>query len=92
MIEDKDPENMKGVKVYASPAYLKPLEKGLFGLFRNIEVEDRGSINGEPVREKIRTIGPIKTLREAARGEEQLVKLRTVHPDTGELLELVEVE
>lgn len=92
-IPSKEADDVDGVKMFASPAFLKPLEKGLFGLFRNIEVEyrDKTDNHGERVREKLKTIGPIKVLRVAQPGEEQLIRLRTVHPDTGDLLELVEV-
>lgn len=92
MSEDKDnlPEPQKpGNRVFMTRAYLLPLEKNLYGLFRDIVEEDE---TGH--REKRgKPIGPIKLLRPIRRGEDQdLVRVKTVHPKTGEALDLVEWE
>lgn len=79
---------MNQKRVFLSPAYLTVLERGmgLYGLYRNVEVEEPGK-DGKPVREKLRAIGPIGVFREAREGER--IDLRTVHPENGKELRLV---
>ena len=82
-----DLKQCPGVRIprtFMGPAYLLPMEKGLYGLYRDITVEDPETNE----REKAGKIGPIKVLRKAE-GDEQIF-LRTVHPKTGEALELTE--
>jgi hypothetical protein len=88
MIKDQDPKKneVKVPRTFASQAYLRELDKGIFGLYRDVLVEDEKT--GQ--REKAGKIGPISLLRPAKEGEN--VVLRTVHPQTQELLELTEVE
>jgi hypothetical protein len=85
VIDSKD-KKPKMPKTFLSPAYIKVLEKNLYGLFRNLEVEEKGQ------REKLREIGPIKLLRKAKLpDEDKQVVIRTVDPKTGEAIGLVEV-
>lgn len=80
-------------RTFLSKAYLRELEPGTFGLFRNLEVEEVDPKTGQPVREKVgRPIGPIGLLREAAKGEEAQVVLRTYHPTQNRPIELVKVQ
>lgn len=75
-------------RTFMSRAYLLPMEKNLYGLYRNIEVEDPETGKREKAG---KPIGPIRVLRPIRRGEDQsLVRVRTVHPKTGEALDLVE--
>jgi hypothetical protein len=89
-VEEK--KKLKMPRTFMSKAYIQELEKGLFGLYRNIEMEEPDPKTGKPVREKIKAIGPIKLLREAQKGEEKRVVLVTVHPVELRELALVEVE
>ncbi len=79
-------------RTFASGAYLKIIDKNLYGLYRDILVEtDQKDLTGHPLREKTgKSIGPIALLRRAEKGE--FVYLRTQHPTTGEQLDLTEVE
>lgn len=92
--EEKKPEGEEAKKemprTFMSRAYLLPIagEKNLYGLYRHIEVEDPKTKQ----REKMgKPIGPIRILRPIRKDEdESLVRVRTVHPKTGEALNLVE--
>jgi hypothetical protein len=77
-------------RVFMSRAYLLPIDKDLFGLYRHLEEEDKDT--GK--REKLgKPIGPIKVLRRKRPSDkDEDVRVRTVHPKTGESLELVEWE
>lgn len=69
-------EKPKVPKTYLTKAYVKQLEKGLYGLFRNLEFED-----DKGVREKVKEIGPIRLLREAKMpDEDKQVVLKTYDP------------
>lgn len=79
-------------RTFLSKAYLMVLEDKTYGLYRNIEMEtDKVGSDGKKIREKVKAIGPLKVLREAERGEDELVVLKTVHPETFRELALVEV-
>lgn len=79
-----------GPRYFFSPGYLKLLEPGLYGLFRDTLVEDPKTGGREKVG---KPVGPIRILRPRLPDEdERLVRLRTVHPQTGQALELVEVK
>ena len=54
-------------------------------MFRDLMREENG------VKEKIKSLGPIAVLREARADEKQTVVMKTVHPKTGSVIELVEV-
>lgn len=85
---EEDQDKPKAPKTYLSKAYLKHLEKNLYGLFRNLEIEDE---HGN--REKIKEIGPLKMLRKAKLPEEdKRVVLKTYEPATQEEIGLVELE
>lgn len=75
---------------FASPRYLKVLEKGLYGLYTDIIAEE----GDPPVREKMGSIGPLKLLRERRKDDPmESVVLRTSHPaDPARVIELVETE
>lgn len=79
-------------KVIAGSAYVKLLEKGLYGLFRDVYTEEQVE-GAEPHREKMGSIGPISLLREMQKGEEGQVVLKTSHPnDPGRMISLVETK
>jgi hypothetical protein len=82
-------EDSKKARYFLSRAFLLPLEKGVFGLFRSMLEEDPETKKREKVGEPI---GPIRLLRTANKDEAEKVVIRTVHPKTQELLELVEYE
>lgn len=87
-----DKANKLKDRVFMSAAYIMEIEPKTYGLYRNIEMEtDRVGPDGKKIREKVKAIGPIRLLREAEPGEEQLVVLRTVHPETFKELSLVEI-
>ena len=78
-------DEKKVPRTFMGKGYVVLLEKGLYGLYRDVLVQE-----GD-VREKAGSIGPIKLLREAQKGEEALIVLRTSHPnDPGKIIELVE--
>jgi hypothetical protein len=80
-------------KIFASAAFLKVLEKNLYGLYRSILVElDELGPDGKPIREKVKDVGPISLLREARKGEEDKVVLRSHHPKEDRELALVEAK
>lgn len=70
-------------RTFLTPAYCVELERGTFGLFRHVEIEDPET----RVREKFgERIGPIWLLREAKIGEE--ADFITSRPD-GTVIQLV---
>ncbi|MBV8068287.1 MAG: hypothetical protein JO270_00180 [Acidobacteriaceae bacterium] len=87
--EGKEEPTLKN-RVFMTRAYLKPIDKELYGLFRDVVEEDAAT--GK--REKLgKPIGPIKVLRKKRQTDPvEAVRVRTVHPKTGEALELVEWE
>jgi hypothetical protein len=89
--EEKLPDPQKpGNKIFMTRAYLLPIDKQLFGLYRDVVEEDAETKQ----REKLgKPIGPIKILRRKTPSDkEESVRVRTVHPKTGESLDLVEWE
>jgi hypothetical protein len=83
---------MSKPKVFASPAFLKIMDKDVYGLFRSIIVEEFNETTGKTVREKVKDVGPISLLRELRKGEDKKVVLRTHHPVDNRELSLVELE
>jgi hypothetical protein len=80
-------------KSYATPAYLKEVEKGTYQLFRSIVVEEKDPKTGKMRREKVREmLTRPEAYREATFDEKEKIVLRTAHPDTGKMIELVVVE
>jgi len=59
-------------RTFMTPAYFEELEKGLFGLFRDVTVEtDQRGEDGQFLREKWgKRIGPVYTCREATQDED----------------------
>lgn len=59
-------------RTFMTPAYFEELEKGLFGLFRDVTVEtDQRGEDGQFLREKWgKRIGPVFKCREAAKDED----------------------
>jgi len=89
MTEKKEPK----MRSFLTPGYIKEIEPGLYGVFRNVEVEEKDARTGRPVREKLQEFGPLgKPLREARKGEEERVVLRSHHPTENRPLDLVEAE
>lgn len=85
MNEEKKAPKMRS---FLAPGYVKEIERGLYGIFREVQTEEQGirKTLGEP-------LGPLgKPLREAEKGEEHLVVLRSWHPKENRPLELVEAE
>jgi hypothetical protein len=74
------------VRTFLTRAYLVEVEEGVYVLHRNMEVMEKGA------RETTQRFPISPPLREARKGEEKAVKLRTVHPTTGRGIELVELE
>lgn len=73
-------------RTFLGRAYLAEIEKGLYGLYRQMEMENPET--GQ--REKCgKPLGPIRILRQKE-GDEP-VHLRTVHPTTGQMLDLHDV-
>lgn len=85
--EEFDPNKER---TFLTGAYLLEMEPGTFGLYRHLEVQFLDPSDGKVKREKRgKPIGPLGLFRPALKGEEQRVKLRTVHPKTGNPIELV---
>lgn len=81
-------------RTYLGKAYLKKLESKTYGLFRNLmmETDEPADVMGTMKAEKIKELGPLKVLREAEKGEEKLVVLRTHDPVENRELSLVELD
>jgi len=87
----KEKKPQPKMKTFLTPGYIKELDNDLYGVFRNVEVEEKDKRTGRWVREKLQELGPLgKPLREARKGEEAMVVLRSHHPITNLPLELVE--
>lgn len=87
--KDEMLEAVKGKRVFLSKAYLQPLEPGIFGLFRNLMVEE---VSGQP--EKLgKALGPIRVLR-ARRPDDpdEAVVLQTFDAASGQVVYLVEAQ
>lgn len=86
-------KKVKVPRTFWSKAYLKEEDKGTYQLYRDILVEGKDSRTGQPVREKLGKPIPVGApLREARKGEEARVLVRTFHPTEMRPLELVEVD
>ena len=82
--DEKKPQNPLGDKrIFLEPAYLVEVEKGTYGLYRNVVMEFFDKEKGKPVREKLKAVGPIGLFREAQNDEERRKPdMKTVHPVT----------
>ncbi len=87
--EKKEPK----MRSFLSPGYVKEIEPGVYGIFREVQTEQKDN-NGNLVREPLgEPLGPLgKPLREARKGEEHLVVLRSFHPKEKRPIDLVEAE
>lgn len=75
-------------RFFFSKAYLKEVERGLYGLFRDFMEEDKTTGKQEPLK----NVGPTRLLREARTPEEEkAVVLKTVDAKGNEL-KLIEVK
>lgn len=94
VIKSKDIAELKKEdmpRTFLSKAYLTEIEKGTYGLYRDLLVEVIDTKTGQTVREKHGPpIGPISMLREMRPGEEEAVVLRSYDAKKDRLLELVE--
>ena len=84
-MDEKGKEAPK-VRTFLTRAYLVEVDPGVYVLHRNMEQMEKG------VRETVQRFPISPPMREARKGEERLVKLRTVHPETGRVIELVEMD
>lgn len=66
------------MRTFMSPAFIREVERGTFGLFRSIEVEEKDERTGKVTREKLRDVGPIGLFRECVGGERE--DLTSFHP------------
>ena len=85
-------EKKKVPRTFLSKAYIMELEKGLWGLYRDLLVETdvKDEKTGDQIREKVgKPLGPIGLLREMQKGEEEHVVLRSYDAKSDKLLELV---
>jgi hypothetical protein len=88
--EEEKPLDIDGFRYFYSRAYLLPIDKELFGLYRSMIAEEVATGKREKTG---KPVGPIKILRKKLPSDkEEAVRVRTVHPKTGESLELVEWE
>lgn len=86
-------KKVKIPRTFWSKAYLREEDPGTYQLYRDMLVEGKDPKSGQPVREKIGRPIPVgKPLREARKGEEALVRVRSYHPKSQRPLELVEVD
>lgn len=80
-------------KTFLSKAWLKEEEPGVYRLYSNMLVEGTDPQTGEKFKEKIGKPFPRgKFLREALKGEEARVVVRTFHPTEHREISLVEIE
>lgn len=83
MPEEKKQNPLGDKRVFAGKAYLLEVEKGTYGLYRDIILEYFDKEKGRPQREKLKSIGPIGLFREAQNDEERRKPdMKTVHPTT----------
>jgi len=89
-IVKKDPK----MRTFLSAGYIKEIGKGVYSVFRWVEIEEKGKLdsNGKQIREKFKEIECGKPLREARKGEEAKVVLRSFHPTEHRPMELMEIE
>lgn len=79
-----------GDRVFMTPAYIVVLERGTYGLYRDLVIEK--SVSGTKVREKLKSIGPIGLFREREDGDDaSSIALRTFHPTEGREISLVAI-
>lgn len=84
-------KNVKIPRTWWSAAYLKEEEPGTFILYRDMLVEE--IVDGKPMREKVGAPVQVgKPLREAMKGEESRVVVRSFHPTEQRPMDLVEVD
>ena len=87
-VEKETPKLDPNKRYFFSKAYLKEVERGLYGLFRDFMEEDKATGKKEPLK----NVGPTRLLREARNSdEEKVVVLRTVDAK-GRELKLIEVK
>lgn len=88
------PDEKKPIpRTFLSKAWLKEEEPGVYQLYNNLLVEGTDPKTGEKVKEKIGKAFPRgRPLREAQKGEESRVVVRTIHPSDMRELSLVEIE
>ena len=81
-------------RTYLGKAFLKRLERKTYGLFRNLmmETDEPENVMGGKKAEVIKELGPLKVLREAEKGEEKEVVLRTIDPIDQRELSLIEIK
>lgn len=70
------------VKFFLGKAYLVVVEEGTFALQRDLIIQFFDKDKRKPVREKVKSIGPIGLFRECEGEERQRPDLRTIHPVT----------
>jgi len=91
-MEDEKPAT-KIPRTFMSKAWLKEEEPGVYQLYNNLLVEGTDPKTGEKVKEKVGKPFPRgRPLREAKKGEEAKVVVRTFHPTEMRPMELVEVD
>lgn len=79
-----DKKDVAGLRTFMSPAYILEVEKGLYEMYRDIEVEENGK------REKFgKKVGPIMVLRRKQKGEQ--ADFTTVDP-RGDVIELKRID
>ncbi len=84
---EKREETVGATRVYMSKAYLSILEKGFYGLFRDLLKEELDPKTLQPVTEKLgKPVGPLGLFR--IREGQETKDMVTVHPQTGKPLEL----
>lgn len=81
-------------RVFMGPGYVMPLDKGTFGLYRDIYVKAHDPRTGKEVKERLgKPVGPIKVVRPRGKDDPaEAVVLRTYDPGTDKVIELVEVQ
>lgn len=86
-------QDTKIPRTFLSKAWLKEEETGVYQLYCNMLVEGTDPKTGEKMKEKIGKPFPRgRPLREARKGEEVRVVVRTFHPTEQRPIELVEIE
>jgi len=93
-MSDEQNKQVPMARTFASAAYLVEVDPGTFMLYRNIEVECRDPATGKTYREKIKTMEvspmPLREFNPNDDDERQIV-MQTVHPNTAQVIRLVEV-
>ncbi len=77
---------LDGKRYFLGKAFLREVDPGTFGLFRDLLEETKDPANGKAIREKLKSLGPLQVFRRIENDERP--DLRTIDPKTGQEISL----